>query len=246
MLRRIAGLGVVVAVVGLLFVVPAEAETSYGEPVSPTAALLLGAPIPVSASVGVFTTEVRWTRRTDRVTYGTAALLEGQVTTSDGALPDVAVHLYGRPVGARDWSPVATRRTSAANGRFRFDPVPVRTTDYRVVFRGELLYGASEAVTRVSVARKVTSAMARNADGTFTMKGTVAPRYVGRTVRLQRKTCSSCAWTTISSAETSSTSTWKFRVTGPGKPGTWSFRAVVPSDSYFLAGSSDTWLITRR
>lgn len=247
MLRRFVGFGAAVAVViSTLVAATAEATTIYAEPVSPTAAVVLAAPLPVAEPLGVFSTQVRWTRRSAQVTYGVRSVLEGQVVTGDGALPGVDVRLLARPVGASGWTRVGIRRTSADSGIFRFDThLPTRTTDYRAVFGGASLYRASEASARVVVVRKISSTMSRAADGTFTMAGTVAPRYSGRTIRLQRKTCTSCAWSTVSTATTSGTSGWRFRVTGPSSRGTWSYRAVTPADTSYPLSTSMTWLVTR-
>lgn len=243
--RLVAAVTAAVAWAGFFAAVPAHAEVTYYERVSPTGSILAEAtPLPVSASVGVLGTAVRWTRRSTLVTYGGKSLLEGQVVTWDGAVPDAEVTLLARRVGSSVWATVATRRTSSSTGIFRFDThAPVRITDYRAVYRDELLYSASEATARVDVRRKISSKMTRNLDGTFTMSGAVAPRYAGKTVRLQRKTCSSCSWSTIKSATTYSTSTWRFRITPPSKPSTWYFRAYTAKDSSFVASYSGTWYL---
>lgn len=242
--RLIAAATAAVAMAGLFSTAPAHAEVPYYEPVSPTASVVaVATPLPVSPNLGAVEAQVSWTRRSTLLTYGGKSLLEGQVVTWDGALPDAEVVLYARPAGSSAWTRVATRRTSSSTGIFRFDHAPARITDYRAVYRGELVYSASEATARVQVRRKISSRMTRNSDGTFTMSGAVAPKYAAKAIRLQRKTCSRCSWSTIKSAATSSTSTWKFRITPPAKPGTWYFRAYVSRDSFFTTGYSDTWYL---
>lgn len=246
-----ATLTALVAAISALTGVTAQAETTVGQPVSRTGAVLeMARPVPVVGTgepvIGVAPTDVRWTRHTAWLTYGARSLLEGQVVTVDGALPNAAVRLYARPVGQRDWSYVAARRTSTNTGIFRFDThKPVRNTDYRVDYAAEWAYQPSSESATVKVRRKISSSLARNSDGTFTMSGWLAPKSPGKTVRLQRKTCSSCSWSSIKSTTASSSSTWRFRFSGPTKRGTWYFRSYTPSDSRFLAGYSGTWSIRR-
>lgn len=201
---------------------------------------VIGGSLPAA---GILGTQINWTGHSSSLTYGAAAVLKGQVTTTDGALPDAPVALYGRPAGD-SWRYLGTRRSSTTDGVFRFDTHrPARNTEYRVEYRGEFLFGSSSATVPVKVRRAITSAMTRNSDGSFMLGGSVAPKVVGKTIRLQRKTCGTCSWSTIKSSTTSSTSTWRFRVTGSATPGTWYFRAYTPSDSGFLTSDSDIWLI---
>ncbi|MQA63121.1 MAG: hypothetical protein GEU86_16885 [Actinophytocola sp.] len=248
---RLAAILTAVAAIGVLAGPVAQADTSVGASVSRTGAVLeMTRPVPVVGTgdpvISVVPTEVAWTRHTSWLTYGYRSLLEGQVVTVDGAVPNAAVKLYARPVGQSGWSYVATRRTSSATGIFRFDMhKPVRKTDYRVIYGPEWAYTASRAYVTVNVKRKITSTVTRNSDGTFTMTGSIAPKSAGKTVRLQRKKCGSCSYSTIKSITASSTSTYRFRFTGPTTRGTWYFRAYTPSDSGFLTSYSGYWTIRR-
>ncbi|MPY78791.1 MAG: hypothetical protein GEV04_09865 [Actinophytocola sp.] len=248
--RVVAALVTLLTSVGAVLVAaPAQAGTTVYAPVSPTAsALLITRPVPLvgsgEASVGVAHTEVYFTRRTSWLVFGRQALLEGQVVTVDGALPDAPVQLHAKPYG-RSWRPVATTRTSTDNGVFRFTHQTWRTTLYRVEYAGEWAYAPSETTATVDVRRKITSEMKRNADGTFTLRGALAPKSPGKTVRLQRKTCGSCAWSTVRATTASDRSTWQFRLSGPPRRGTWYFRAVTPPDPAFLRSLSDTWALRR-
>lgn len=240
-----------VAGIGALAGPAAQAETATGAPVSRTGTVLeLTRPVPVIGTgdpvISVVPTDVAWTRHTSWLTYGYRTLLEGQVVTVDGAVPNAAVKLYARPVGQSGWSYVASRRTSSNLGIFRFDThKPVRKTEYRVSYVPEWAYSASRAYVTVDVKRKITSTVTRAGDGTFTMTGTIAPKSAGKTVRLQRKTCGSCSYSTIKSITASSTSTYRFRFAGPATRGTWYFRAYTPSDSGFLTSYSGYWTIRR-
>lgn len=253
MLRRTkiaATLTALAAAANLLTGAAAQAETTVGYPVSRTASVLeLARPVPVVGTgdpvIGVAATEVRWTRRTGWLTYGMRSLLEGQVVTVDGALPNAEVRLYARPVGWQRWNHISSRRTSTDTGLFRFGGhKPIRNTDYRVDYVPEWAYAASSGFATVKVRRKITSTVTRNTDGTFTMKGAIAPKSPGKTIRLQRKKCQKCSWSTIKSTTASRWSTWRFRFSGPRR-GTWYFRAFTPRDPRFLAGFSGSWAIRR-
>lgn len=233
----------------VLVAAPAQADTTIYAPVSPTgAALLTARPVPLvgsgEISVGVVDTDVRWTRRTNWLVFGHRALLEGQVVTVDGALPDAPVRLHAKPYG-KAWRPIATTRTSTDAGVFRFTHKPWRKTRYRVEYAGEWAYAASEAKATVKVRREITSELKRNADGTFTMRGALAPKSPGKTVRLQRKTCRSCSWSVIKSTSAARDSTFRFRLSGPSRRGTWYFRAITPRDPAYLRSFGDVWALRR-
>lgn len=252
MLRNVRAVAVLTASLATAALVTsghAHAGTSIGAPVSPTAsALAVTHAFPVVDSgepvIGVADTDVRWTRATTWLNYGGRAVLEGQVVTFDGALPDAVVTLFARPSGG-DWRPLASTSTDAATGLFMFRPKPTRKTAYRVEYAGDLAYGSSANSWTVNVKRKITSGLAGNGDGTFTMRGTIAPRSAGTTVRLQRKTCASCSWSSIAETTATGDSTFKFRFAGPGKPATWQFRAYVRGDSAFLTSVGGTWSVRR-
>lgn len=137
---RAAVLSAALTVAGAVTASPVHACMSIGALVSPVgSALSTTHSVPVVESgelvIGVVGTEVHWTRRTTWLTYGARALLEGQVVTFDGALPDAEVTLYGRPVGG-DWRPLATTRTDPDTGLFVFRPRPSRKTARRAEYGG--------------------------------------------------------------------------------------------------------------
>lgn len=230
----------------LLPTAPAQADVPFYEPVSPTGSVLvLTRPVPVGEVVplpAVAETEVVWTRRTAWLTHGLSATLEGQVVTYDGALPDAEVRLYARPAGERGWRYLASRRTTTDTGAFRFTHRPSRKTSYKVQYVAEWAYTSSQASATVGVKRRITSAVYASSNGTFTMSGSISPRSADKVVRLQRKTCSSCSWSTVTSTTASSTSTYRLRFAGP-RSGTWDFRAYTSGDSYYLTSYTGTWSI---
>lgn len=231
----------------------ASTDASRHAPVSRSGAVVSQAPVPLTTlnpvpGTSVLTTEVFLTRWTTRLVYGQRGLLEGQVLVIDGALPEARVHLYARPVGKQRWSHIAATTTAPDAGVFRFNRfTPRSNTNYRVVYRGGLLYEGSAATKRINVARRVRDDVARHPDGGFRLHGSIAPSVTGKRVLLQRKTCGACDWKVIKRTRTSNTSRWAFRIWGPNRPATWRYRAMVPGDSRFVTSYGDhVWSITRR
>lgn len=197
-------------------------------------------PVAATSPVGQ-ETWVRWTRASREVRYGSTAVLQGQVVTDDGALGGVDVRLLAQPAGESGWTRVATAKSDPETGVFGFGCLePRRTTTYRAVFDGDLLYAASESSHRVGVARLVPDAMRRKGESRFVYTGSVSPRYRGR-VLLQRLTADG-SWRRIAVDRAGSRSRWRFVL--DGRPGR--YRALVPADDRFIASPSDhVWRITR-
>ncbi|HSE10145.1 MAG TPA: hypothetical protein VLB29_15910 [Nocardioidaceae bacterium] len=190
-------------------------------------------------------TRIHWTRWTTRLVYGGDAVLAGQVVTEDGALADATVDLFARPARTDAWKHVSTRSSDPETGVFTFTCLDApRTTEFRVVFNGTVLFAGSEATKRVAVARRVESTMRNRADGRFVFAGSVAPRYVERPVVLQRKDCDKCGWERVRAARTNNRSRWSFVVSAPTR-GARHFRAIVPRDASFVTGSSRAWRVSR-
>lgn len=243
----------VLAMTLVLTATPAAGSTAPNRSPSEQGTVRSGDPLPVTTHdvgpvPGAIATDIRWTRWSRLVVYGGRTTLQGQVVTDDGAVPDAEVDLYARRAGASRWRQVGTTVSSASTGVFAFgDHAPSATSDYRVVFAGDLLYAAAEATRRVPVARRVRDTMRRIDANHYRLRGSVAPAYRGRVVLLQRKTCARCAWSTQARGHTSSTSRWRFRVAGPTNRRTWYFRAVVPADSRFVRSYGDhVWTLRRR
>jgi hypothetical protein len=238
---------------GLLWVGPGQAQAAAGTCVSPggrpdpqdVTALLTES---TGVSLGLTRTEIRWVRWHTRVVYGDSAVLEGQVVTQDGALPDATVDLFARQAGASDWVQVDSATSDPDTGVFSFDCLkPSMTTDYRAVYQGTLLYAGSTGERRIDVARRVPDSMTQMASERFRFAGSVAPRYADRPVLLQRKTCLRCGWKTVAGTRTTTRSAWRFTVDVSSFTGDRWFRAVVPADSSFVRSySARSWRLRHR
>lgn len=240
-----------VALAGLLLVGPLQPQSSASVCSSPggrTSTQSLVALVAETTGVpfGLEDTEVRWVRWHTRVVYGDTATLEGQVVTQDGAIPDARVDLLAKEAGAQDWVTVDSATSDSDTGVFSFTCLrPTRTTAYRAVYHGTLLYGGSEGDRTVEVARRVPDSMTRVAPDRFRFQGSVEPRYVARPVLLQRKDCSSCRWRTVSRATTTARSGWRFTIDVSGFTGSRWYRAVVPADDLYVRSYSlRSWRLT--
>lgn len=230
---------------------PVAAATPAPAPSAAAARVMAPRPVAardVGAVPGAMATRIHWTRWTRRLVYGASTVLQGQVVTEDGALPDAEVDLYARRAGARRWRLVDTAVSSSDTAVFAFaGHEPSAVTDYRVVFDGDVLYAGTEATRPVRVARRVRDVLRRLRGDRYALRGWVAPRYRHRRIVLQRQTCRRCAWSTVAAERTSGRSRWRFRLTGPTGRGTWHYRAVVPRDGRFVRSYGDhVWVLRRR
>lgn len=239
-------------VLGLLPAGPLQPEASAAACASPGGSAssrsplaLVGGSIP---ALGLADTEVRWVRWHTRVLYGEPAMLEGQVVTSDGAVPDARVDLLAKEAGSAEWTRVGSATSDPDTGVFAFDCLrPVASTDYRAVFHGTLWYGPSQGDRRIAVARRVPDTMRLVAPARFRFHGAVEPRYAGRPVLLQRQSCPRCRWDTVGRTLSSDRSGWRFGIDVSSFTGDRWFRAVVPADgSYARSFSAHTWRLSHR
>lgn len=238
--------------VGLLLV-PTQSEAAAGVCAPPGGRTTIESTLGVVSestglSIGLNETAIRWVRWNTRVVYGDSATLAGQVVTQDGAIANATVNLLARPAGSQDWTTVASASTDPDTGVFSFTCLePTRTTEYRAVYHGSVLYAGSEGVRTVEVARRVPDAMTQVASAGFRFEGSVEPRYAGRRVLLQRKSCASCRWGTVSGTDANTRSGWLFPIDVSGFTGDRWYRAVVPEDaSYARSYSARTWRLSHR
>lgn len=200
------------------------------------------------ASPGLADSSIRWTRWTSLVTYGDHAGLAGQVVAEGGAVSSAAVDLYEREAGASGWELVAATRSDPDTGVFEFGCLaPDPTTDYRVVYDGDLYHRESSAERRIRVARSVPDRMRQVSGHLFRYAGKVGPHQRGTRVLLQTRTCRRCSWRSIDRDVTNRRSAWSFRVDAERFTGRRWFRATVPaSGGYVRSHSERVWSITSR
>lgn len=216
---------------------------------SPAPRPVVAAPAPLAdaggMSLSVEETRIRWTRWSTRVVHGDRAVLEGQVVTGDGAVARAQLDLLERPAGATEWTLLGTAETDSETGVFSFGCLrPSVTTEYRAVYHGTVYFGASQAQRKVGVARRVHDSLERTGAERFVLSGSVGPRYVGRRVLLQRRSCGDCGWRTVRRADTTSRSRWRFAIDSSSFTRRQWFRAVVPADGRYVRSVGDhVWRI---
>lgn len=242
-----------ITLAGLLLLVPTQSEAAARVCAPPAGRATLESTLAVVSestglSVGLNETQIRWVRWNTRVEYGDSATLAGQVVTQDGAIANATVDLLARAAGTHDWTAVGAASTDPDTGVFSFTCLePASTTEYRAVYHGSVLYSGSEGVRTVEVARRVPDSMTQVASTRFRFEGSVAPRYAGRRVLLQRKGCSGCSWVTVSRTNTDTRSGWRFSIDVSGFTGDRWYRAVIPGDvSYVRSYSARTWRLSHR
>src|SRR4051812_14353412 len=71
------------------------------------------------------------------VVYGSQSwTLSGALRSAGTPVPDVTVRLYQRPAGSAAWTAVATARTAARTGEYRFELQPTQAASYVVRYAG--------------------------------------------------------------------------------------------------------------
>lgn len=195
--------------------------------------------------LGVVETRIRWVRWSTKVLYGDRAVLDGQVVTDDGAIPEATVDLYAKDATSPEWRLVQTATTDPETGVFSFTCLePSVTSDYRAAYEGTPYFQESRAERRIGVVRRVPDAMRQVAADRFRFHGAVRPAYAHRPVLLQVKRCPSCRWRTIVRSTSTSRSRWRFTIDTSTFSGSRHFRAVLPGDSsYVRSASRRTWRV---
>ena len=192
---------------------------------------------------GVVETRIRWVRWNKKVLYGDGAVLDGQVVTDDGAIPDATVNLYAKDATSPEWTRIQSATTDPETGIFSFVCLePAVTTRYRAVYEGALYFQESRGEKRVGVVRRVPDSMKQVTGERFRFRGAVRPAYAHRRVLLQQKACDSCRWRTVERTSTTAHSRWGFTIDTSTFAGRRYVRAVVPGDASFVRSASRrTW-----
>lgn len=164
--------------------------------------------------------------------------------TTGAATPaaNQVLHLERRWNGIVAFTEIAAL-TPDAGGLAVFDLTAGANADYRLRFDG----GAQSADITLapSMSSERTSKVMRDLgakepeDGTrrIVFKGDVSPGYGHKVVKLQRKTCQSCAWQGFDKERTQGNGSWSF-VTPAPRNGSWYYRAVARGSTKFVKSKS--------
>ena len=148
--------------------------------------------------------------------------------------------------------------TTDADGDFRFTAQHVVATAayvvaYEPVDADAGAYNGSDSTDGGTVAPAIVfawrdfNAAKRKVKGKLYFRGDINPGWGGHAVRLQRKTCGTCAWKTVAGKAATRTGAWSFPVAYPTKVGpVWTYRAVIGGTTDFPGLNSSVLLTTRR
>lgn len=166
--------------------------------------------------------------------YGSNIQVAGRLTSSGTPKASQTVRLERRASTGAAFKSIDSGFTDS-NGVVSFYAKATGNAKFRVVFDGGT-DSASNTLSPSTSAVKISKVM-RDMNATYVpkgknvvYKGNVNPGYGHKVVKLQRKTCKSCAWRAYGKTRTAANGAWKFRVGGPRK-GSWYYRANAPKNN---------------
>jgi hypothetical protein len=209
---------------------------------------------PAVAAEEVAQTQVSITLDKQRMRFKDTFTVQGRVTTSpsDGEtyfVDDAQVSLQRRFPG-KPWRTIASTTSSSYDGTYRFAAVTaLQNAGYRVHYAGETWSDESGELTLAASTSQVRAIKVQRAfrlssvqrNGGIVFKGRVLPKYEGKVVQIQRRTCEQCAWRGWTKVRTNKRSRFAVRVAVPNR-GTWDYRARTPKSSAFVLSTSDKYL----
>jgi hypothetical protein len=164
--------------------------------------------------------------------------------TTGAATPaaNQVLHLERRWKGTDAFAEIAALATDAG-GVAVFDLTAGANADYRLRFDGgaqsaDITLAASMSEQRTSkVMRDLGAKEPKDGTKRIVFKGNVNPGYGHKVVKLQRRTCKSCAWKAFDKEKTASNGSWSF-VTPTPRNGSWYYRTVAKGNTAFVKSKS--------
>ena len=189
----------------------------------------------VSAAAGRANTSIRFLDFDHTRGWLQFAYIRGQVTATKGgthgALKGAHVRVYRKLDSQKTFHYLATRSTGTRPyPRFEFRTRALGNAVYKVVFRGNSSYQRTADATRVLVHRSMRADLE---DGTGRFHGVVRPKYIHRTVYLEKRSCASCPWRKMRHSRTGDHGLFAFNVPAP-RSGRWWWRASTPASGRFI------------
>ena len=209
---------------------------------------------PAAAAEEGAQTQVSITLDKKRMRFKDTFTVRGQVTTSlsDGKtyyVDSAPVSLQRRFPG-KPWRTIASTTSGSYDGIYRFPGVTaLQNAGYRVRYAGEtrsddsgeLTLAASTSQVRAIKVQRAFRLSSGRRNGGIVFKGRVLPKYQGKVVQIQRRTCERCAWKGWTKVRTNKRSRFAVRVAVPSR-GTWDYRARTPKSSAFVLSTSPRYL----
>ncbi len=230
-LRRVALLVVAILASGLSLVAvsasPAHATayTSFAELETNYAAVRYGSKVTITARVG----------------YN-----ESSPTYVDAGTVTLQRAVYGK-----GWANVSSKTITASTTDLKWALAPSNTTSYRILYFGGSANGdtyskAVSNVDKVGVRRNLHDNFSQSSRNFY---GTVTPNYGGKTLYIQKSTCSnpessSCTWGLYKTLRTTSAGKWVVKL--PVYSRKTHFRALVKASSGYLVSYSNYYVTTYR
>ena len=169
--------------------------------------------------------------------------LSGQLGTLDPndqhwyAIPDATVELQRKLAGQSSYVTIDDTMPSGADGTFSFFTKATKNASYQLVYAGGSgpagmsFAPATSDPHNIKVSRDLNARSIEKAK--VYLAGNVDPGWNNKTVYLQKKACSSCAWKAYTKQKTTATGGFKFLTPAP-KQGKWRWRAYVPAADGFV------------
>jgi hypothetical protein len=168
--------------------------------------------------------------------YGSVVTIRGQVVVpGQGSIKNARVKLFRQIDGTKRWQYLQVTRTGSSKyPRFTFTARAVANAQYRAKFVGNANYQPARAGTPVSVYRLFHAALE---DGTGRFHGRVTPDYGSRRIDLHKRSCATCGWHRVRSAQTGGKGGFSFTVGAPQK-GRWFWRVSTPASTRYIHSHS--------
>lgn len=184
----------------------------------------------------------------NRFVYNSTVWIEGDVLAQypDGhvaPVTDGTLQLQRQLKGQTAWRTLVTEDYTSS---FTFATTALANATYRVVYSGgtwtdesatpETVYDYAPAATSkgVWVARNLNAKPVRARTGRWFIQGNVNPGWDRKYVKLERRTCKTCAWKFYSRKLTSSTGAYRLAVSMPSGSRVWNYRVSVPATTTHL------------
>ncbi len=184
----------------------------------------------------------------NRFVYNSTVWIEGEVLTQYpdgrvGQVSDGTLQLQRQLKGQTVWRTLATDDYASS---FTFSTKALANATYRVVYSGgtwtdwsttpETVYDFAPAARSkaVGVARNLNAKPVRARTGRWFIQGNVNPGWGRKYVKLERRTCKSCAWKFYSRKLTTSTGAYRLPVSMPSGSRVWNYRVSLPATTTHL------------
>ncbi len=163
---------------------------------------------------------------------------QGTLTSGEVPLAGRTVVLERKFATGTAWQPAGQGRTNS-KGVVNVRSNVIKNALYRLRFAGDAEYGASTsaemAMLKVHRDLNLDFEVVR---GDVFIFGNINPGFGNRTVNLQKRNCSTCAWRNVNGKNSTAAGGWRFKIAGGPGVG---FRVMIPSiDANFIKSTSSS------